>query len=54
MALALVALGVVWFRASLITAKEAAIHNMKQVDDAMRQASTNSGPLATNQALPRP
>ncbi len=52
--MAFVALGVVWFRANSMTAKEAANYNIKQFDDAMRQASTNSPPVATNQSVRRP
>ncbi len=52
--LVFVAVGVVWFRTNSMTAKEAAIYNINRVDDAMRQASSNSPPAATNQAVVRP
>ncbi len=54
-ACALAALGVAWFyRANSMTAKEAAIHNIKQIDEAMRQASTNTASVATYRTAPRP
>lgn len=53
--LASIALGAAWFiHANSISAREACMRNLKQIDAAMHHESTNVQPAITNRKAPRP